>query len=88
MRCLSNGESPKERCLRWHGTGPRVPVLSTVGAGDSLLSGFLHGGGSGPGALREGIAWATAAVQTPGTGIPPEALIDPDAVEVSAIDTA
>lgn len=73
---------------RWHGTGPRVPVLSTVGAGDSLLSGFLHGGGSGPGALREGIAWATAAVQTPGTGIPPEALIDPDAVEVSAIDTA
>ena len=73
---------------RWHGTGPRVQVLSTVGAGDSLLSGFLHAGGSGPDALREGIAWATAAVQTPGTGVPPAGLIDPSAVEVTAIATA
>ena len=73
---------------RWHGTGPRVSVLSTVGAGDSLLSGFLHAGGSGPDALRMGIAWATAAVQTPGTGIPSAGLIDPTAVEVSAIATA
>lgn len=73
---------------RWHAIGPRVPVLSTVGAGDSLLSGFLHAGGSGPEALRLGIAWATAAVQTPGTGVPPAVLIDPAAVEVSAIDTA
>ena len=72
----------------WHGTGPRVPVLSTVGAGDSLLSGFLHAGGSGPEALREGIAWATAAVQTPGTGVPPAGLIDRTAVEVIEIATA
>ena len=67
---------------------PRCSVLSTVGAGDSLLSGFLHAGGSGPDALRMGIAWATAAVQTPGTGIPSAGLIDPTAVEVSAIATA
>jgi 1-phosphofructokinase len=73
---------------RWHGTGPRVAVLSTVGAGDSLLSGFLHAGGSGPDALSVGIAWATAAVQTPGTGVPPAELIDPSAVEVSAIADA
>ncbi len=73
---------------RWGAIGPRVPVLSTVGAGDSLLSGFLHAGGSGPEALRLGVAWATAAVQTPGTGVPPAGLIDPAAVEVSAIDTA
>ena len=73
---------------RWRGVGPRVPVLSTVGAGDSLLSGFLHAGGSGPEALAVGIAWATAAVQTPGTGVPPAGLIDAGAVEVSAIDTA
>jgi 1-phosphofructokinase len=73
---------------RWHAIGPKVPVLSTVGAGDSLLSGFLHAGGSGPEALRLGVAWATAAVQTPGTGVPPAGLIDPTAVEVSAIDTA
>ena len=70
----------------WRVTGARVPVLSTVGAGDSVLSGFLHGGGSGPDALREGVAWATAAVQTPGPGVPPAELIDLDAVEVSAIE--
>ena len=70
----------------WRVTGARVPVLSTVGAGDSVLSGFLHSGGSGPDALREGVAWATAAVQTPGTGVPPAELIDLDAVEVSAIE--
>ena len=70
----------------WRVKGARVPVLSTVGAGDSLLSGFLHGGGHGPQALRAGVAWATAAVQTPGTGVPPAELIDLDAVEVSAIE--
>ncbi len=70
---------------RWLAKGPKVAVLSTVGAGDSLLSGFLHAGGSGPEALRVGIAWATAAVQTPGTGVPPAELIDPDAVEVMDI---
>jgi len=70
---------------RWFATGAKVPVLSTVGAGDSLLAGFLHGGGTGPDALAVGIAWATAAVQTAGTGVPDAALIDIDAVEVSAI---
>ncbi|HEX6888725.1 MAG TPA: 1-phosphofructokinase [Candidatus Nanopelagicales bacterium] len=70
---------------RWLATGPRVPVLSTVGAGDSLLAGFLHGGGAGPEALRVGIAWATAAVQTPGTGVPDPSLIDPQSVQVSAL---
>ncbi len=70
----------------WRVRGARVPVLSTVGAGDSVLSGFLHGGGQGPQALREGVAWATAAVQTPGTGVPPAELIDVEAVEVSAIE--
>lgn len=70
---------------RWSATGAKVPVLSTVGAGDSLLAGFLHGGGSGPEALRVGIAWATAAVQTAGTGVPVAELINPDAVQISAI---
>ncbi len=70
---------------RWSAVGPKVPVLSTVGAGDSLLAGFLHGGGSGPDALKVGIAWAAAAVQTPGTGVPAAELINTDAVEVSAI---
>jgi 1-phosphofructokinase len=69
----------------WHATGPHVPVQSTVGAGDSLLSGYLHAGGTGPDALRHGIAWATAAVQTPGTGVPPAGLIDVNAVRVTAL---
>ena len=47
---------------------------------------LFHGGGHGPQALRVGVAWATAAVQTPGTGVPPAELIDLDAVEVSAIE--
>ncbi len=70
---------------RWFGKGPKVSVLSTVGAGDSLLSGFLHAGGSGPDALREGIAWATAAVQTPGTGVPRADLIDPSSVTITQL---
>lgn len=69
----------------WHATGPKVTVRSTVGAGDSLLAGFLHGGGQGPQALKVGVAWATAAVSTPGTGVPAAELIDPEAVEVTAI---
>lgn len=72
----------------WHAIGPKVIVKSTVGAGDSLLAGFLHGGGHGPDALRVGVAWATAAVGTPGTGIPLAELVDPDAVEVTAIAQA
>ena len=70
----------------WSVKGQKVPVRSTVGAGDSLMAGFLHAGGQGPEALKVGVAWATAAVQTPGTGVPDASLIDPDAVEVSAVD--
>jgi 1-phosphofructokinase len=70
---------------RWSAAGAKVPVRSTVGAGDSLLAGFLHAGGTGPHALAVGIAWATAAVQTPGTGVPDPALIDLDAVRVDPI---
>ena len=71
-----------DRNGRWLAKGPRVHVLSTVGAGDSLLAGFLHAGGSGPQALRVGVAWATAAVGTPGTGVPRAELIDASRVEV------
>jgi 1-phosphofructokinase len=69
----------------WHATSPAVPVLSTVGAGDSVLAGFLHAGGAGPQALRTGVAWATAAVQTPGTGVPSPELIIPAAVRVDQL---
>lgn len=54
----------------WFGESEPVVVRSTVGAGDSLLAGFLAAGGDGPEALTTGIAWATAAVSLPGSTMP------------------
>jgi 1-phosphofructokinase len=50
-----------------HGTARVERVVSTVGAGDALLSGFLAGGGRGRDALALGLRWAAAAVQHQGT---------------------
>jgi len=75
-----------DRDHAWHGTGPRVQVENTVGAGDALLAGYLHGltvDGSPAAGLRAGIAWATAAVATPGTGVPAPELVRPDDVHIT-----
>lgn len=61
---------------------PAVAARSDVGAGDTLLAGFLAAGGTGPGALRTGVAWAAAAVALPGTEVPGADAIDIDAVTV------
>jgi len=66
----------------WHGYAPVAVPRSTVGAGDSMLAGFLAGGGRGPKALAEGVAWATAAVSLPGSRMPRPADIDHSAVAV------
>ncbi|MDQ4008102.1 MAG: 1-phosphofructokinase [Actinomycetota bacterium] len=69
-----------------HAAAPEVRVRNTVGAGDSLLAGYLHGwqaGADAGQALRTGVAWAAAAVATPGTGIPAPELIQLDRVRVS-----
>lgn len=62
----------------------RAPVtcpLSSVGAGDALLAGFLAAGGRGTGALVEAVAWGTAAVTLPGSRMPgPEDLRREDVV--------
>lgn len=50
-----------------HGRAPVARVVSTVGAGDALLAGFLAAGGDGPEALRTALTWAAAAVQHEGT---------------------
>ena len=51
-------------------TAPSSEPRSTVGAGDCLLAGFLAGGGAGREALAEALAWAAAAVERPGSGMP------------------
>jgi 1-phosphofructokinase len=52
------------------GKSPVSTPRSTVGAGDSLLAGFLSAGASGEAALAEGLAWGAAAVRQPGTRVP------------------
>jgi len=61
-------------------TDGRTPV-STVGAGDSLLAGFLHAGTRDAAALAVGVAWGTAAVYLPGSQMPGPA-------EVAGVDVA
>ncbi|MBN6033560.1 1-phosphofructokinase [Amycolatopsis sp. 195334CR] len=53
----------------WHAEADAV-ARSSVGAGDSLLAGFLAGGGHGPRALASGVAWGAAAVSLPGSTMP------------------
>ena len=75
-----------DRTSARHATGPKVQVQNTVGAGDSLLAGHLHGlvtTGRPEDGLRTGIAWATAAVATPGTGVPAPELVRPDGVRIT-----
>jgi 1-phosphofructokinase len=50
-----------------HGEAPVARPVSTVGAGDAMLAGFLAAGGAGPAALAAGLRWAAAAVQHAGT---------------------
>jgi 1-phosphofructokinase len=54
----------------FHARAAVAAPLSSVGAGDALLAGFLAAGGSGPAALAEGVAWGAAAVALPGSRMP------------------
>ena len=62
---------------------PKVAARSDVGAGDTLLAGFLAGGGAGADALRTGVAWAAASVALPGTSMPGPADLDLAAVRIT-----
>jgi 1-phosphofructokinase len=69
-----------------HGRTPVVSPLSSVGAGDAMLAGFLAGGGKGEDALIEALAWGAAAVRQPGSGMPSPADIDRAAVRLERHD--
>jgi 1-phosphofructokinase len=56
---------------------------SAVGAGDSMLAGFLAAGGRGPGALAEALAWGAAAASLPGSRMPTPDDLDHGAVTLA-----
>ncbi|MEO9322167.1 1-phosphofructokinase family hexose kinase [Nocardioides sp. C4-1] len=73
----------------WHGTPPPTEVVSTVGAGDSSLFGYLLAD------LRDlppadrvalAVAYGSAAAGLPGTTIPTPDQVDPGRVVVQALD--
>jgi 1-phosphofructokinase len=70
-----------------HGRTPAVAPLSSVGAGDAMLAGFLAAGGKGSDALVEGLAWGAAAVLQPGSGMPSPDDIDRGAVRLERFGT-
>jgi 1-phosphofructokinase len=73
----------------WHATPPPTTVVSTVGAGDSSLFGYLLGAlrGLEPAErLRLAVAYGSAAAGLPGTTIPTPEHTRPDLVEVHQLD--
>lgn len=66
----------------WWAGGPPLVPLSTVGAGDSTLAGYLASAGPAPDRLRTAVAWGRAAVLLPGTEAPAPEHVDLDAVRV------
>lgn len=54
----------------WWAGGPALVPVSTVGAGDSTLAGYLAAPGEPPERLRRAVAWGRAAVLLPGSAVP------------------
>ncbi len=72
----------------WHATPPPTVVVSTVGAGDSSLFGFLLGAlrGAEPAErLRLAVAYGSAAAALPGTTIPTPESVHPELVDVAEL---
>jgi fructose-1-phosphate kinase PfkB-like protein len=62
-----------------HARPPPTQVVSTVGAGDALLSGVLAGwlqGEAPEGCLRQGTAFAVGTLTRPGPTLPPRAELE------------
>jgi 1-phosphofructokinase len=74
----------------WHATAPAITVVSTVGAGDSSLFGYLLGevrGAAPADRLRLAVAYGSAAAGLPGTTIPVPHQVHPDRVAVRPLPT-
>ena len=72
----------------WHATPPPTTVISTVGAGDSSLFGYVLGAlrhVSPPDRLRLAVAYGSAAAALPGTTIPTPHHIHPELVTVAEL---
>lgn len=72
----------------WHASPPPATVRSTVGAGDSSLAGYVLARLAGkdyPDALRQAVAYGTAAAANPGTEIPSPEDLDLDRTTVREI---
>ena len=72
----------------WHATPPPTTVVSTVGAGDSSLFGYLLGdlrGAAPADRLRLAVAYGSAAAGLPGTTIPSPAHTHPELVQIHAL---
>ena len=73
----------------WHATPPPTTVVSTVGAGDSSLFGYLLGDVTGRDPdqrLALAVAYGSAAAGLPGTTIPRPQQVRPDLVQVTHLD--
>ena len=73
----------------WHATPPPTEVVSTVGAGDSSLFGYLLAdlrGLSAPERLGLAVAYGSAAAGLPGTTLPTPSQVRPDLVSVRDLD--
>ena len=72
----------------WHGAGPAIRAKSTVGAGDSALSGYLLAtlrGDTPEACLQQAVAHGAAAASLPGTQVPSLAQTTPAAVNITVL---
>jgi len=73
----------------WHATPPPTSVVSTVGAGDSSLFGYLLGdirNRTPAQRLALAVAYGSAAAGLPGTTIPQPSQVTPELVSVRDLD--
>jgi 1-phosphofructokinase len=72
----------------WLATHPPVTAVSTVGAGDSSLAGYLLASSQGAApvdCLRQAVALGAAAASLPGSTVPAVNQTTPDAVTITAL---